>query len=277
VLFMILLVVGFIVGSFVLVLLLRDAPRVDMPDISPAAFIGSIYVAFVWFTGWANAPEVQTRFQALRAVRRSSRKRTGKEWMRIGPPPIFVKRWPMLQTLPLDVTTMERAFLVPYLGLLALAAAAIASVFLWVSRFAPGGQLIALIAFATAFLLVGAAFVGTRSAKRFARRPNGLLETAHTLGAVLWTGGSMPLTFAGALAAATMMNGGRATPADILMVGAWAAATVVMPAYAYLTARERLVTSKREFEGDSRVAFLALGSVVFAAMPVAYLMGRIMG
>jgi NADPH:quinone reductase-like Zn-dependent oxidoreductase len=84
--------------------------------------------------------------------------------------------------------------------------------------------------------------------------------------------GALPLSLAGLLALAQLAVRGTLSVPNAAVLVLWAAGAAGMPAYAYYTAWERLVTTQRPFETKSRVLFLGAAGALFTGVPLAVLL-----
>ncbi len=267
------------VGGFAaaMVLLHPQLPRVTLPAIDIRIVLAAGYLTALWFSGLAAAPETQQRM--LERVTRQPRgqKRTVKAIFRIGPPPLILKRWSILQTLPVDRHVLERAILRPQLILLVLGTAAMWTFIYVLGRGDAVAVTLGTAMTVTLLLMIGGVLVATRSGKRFAKERDRVLEVTHSVSAALWMAASLPLAMAGLLALVELAIGGTLPFQSAAVLAAWAAGAVGMPAYAYYSAYERLVTTQRPFESKRRVLFLAAAGAAFLAVPFAVFLNSVFG
>jgi hypothetical protein len=252
-------------------------PRVTVPAVDIRLLMGALYLAFLWLIGLLSAPETQGWVEARMARPPRERKGKMKAIFRVGPPPLILKRWAMLQTMPLERRLMERVFLRPQLMLLALGIFGLWAFFVITSQGLDLGATLATAMAVTLLLMLGGILVASRSGRRFAREHDRVLEVGHSVSAALWMAASLPLSMMGLLVLIQFTMRGTLGLQDAAILGVWAAAAAGMPAYAYYSAYERLVVTQRSFEGKSRVLFLASAGAGFLVVPVVVLVNAVFG
>ena len=248
------------------------------PNIDARAFLASLYTVFLWVFGLAVSPEAQQRLAArLGGEGGGRRRKPGRAWLRMAPIPGVVRRWRMLQTLPIDARTFERSFLVPNAVAL-LAVSVLVGLFVaGVLSFARFNATVAVFAACTIWIFAGGGLVATHSGRRFARTPDRFLQGMHAVGAAMWMGAPLLLSIVGGFAMVFFDNRfGNNAPPDLVFAATvggalWIVGLFLLPGYAYFSARERLVATARPFEGNRRPLFLLGGGVAFVFGPLALL------
>jgi len=235
--------------------------------IDPFVFAAVVYLIALWAIGFGVDPNVSgSRYHPLHRLRRGGARPVPRVF-RVGPFPLEMKRWSQLQTLPISRSALNRAFLVPMAGLLALTCTvafwSLGGLMRWGwDSFRLAGGFACFILIAT-----GGTFVAVRSSKRYSRLEEPALSATHTLAAALWMAAIIPLLFVGALGS-TSLVGPWGPPLGEWGFAAFLLATFVMPVYAYYSAFERLVAVDRPYESASRPWGLLLGAALFFLFPV---------
>ncbi len=251
-----------------------------MPD--PLGLLSGLVLFFVAIVALATSPGFSTREQAKMKARRDGQNKPTRRpstWWgppRVRPMPSVIRRWPFLQSLPVDRAEMVRAFFPRQKELLATLAASATVVGAAYAAFRPDPVGIAVVlAFALSFLAF-LAFVGVAALlTAYVPRRNTGGWFALRLGiVVIWMIAGTALLLLAMGAVLRLWSGLPLGTRDIVAVAAAVAIGVPQPWIAWRAGALKIVTSQRPYETTTVLIMASAGgaaaliAAVYAMLPL---------